>query len=257
MSVLQPVIALLQFTTIIPLGQTAPFELFAKRCWLYPCAGYITGGVAGVVLFLLPAPPMVSAALGIALVFFITGCNHLDGLLDLGDGLMVHGSRSDRIRALTDRTIGTGGIAMGITVTLLAWSSLSTVPFAWAAIITAEVAGKYTMAIMTIFGRPFHDGLHATLHRQTRPWFILPATLLLIPLFVLPIPVFSLLISVILMLGVPVALIYIASRLFGGVNGDITGAAGEISRAGVLVVIACTASLPEISGFFNNYLISF
>ncbi len=251
MSVLQPVIALLQFTTIIPLGQTAPFESFARRCWLYPCAGYITGGVAGVVLYLLPAPPMVSAALGIALVFLLTGCNHLDGLLDLGDGLMVHGNRNDRIRALTDRTIGTGGIALGITVTLLAWSSLSSVPFAWAAIIIAEVAGKYTMAIMTIFGRPFHDGLHATLHRQTRPWFILPATLLLIPLFALPVSGFSLIISIICTVIVSVVLISIASRLFGGVNGDVTGAAGEITRAGVLMVIACTVSLPEISGFLS------
>lgn len=251
MSVLQPVIALLQFTTILPLGKTAPFESFAERSWIYPCAGYVIGGITGVVLFLLPAPPLVSAAIGVGLVLLLTGCNHLDGLLDLGDGLMVHGGRSDRIRALTDRTIGTGGIALGITVTLLAWSSLSSVPFAWAAIIAAEVAGKYSMALMTIFGRPFHDGLHATLHRQTRPWFILPATLLLIPLIALPISGFTLVISALMMMAVPLVLISISSRLFGGVNGDVTGAAGELARAGVLAVIACTASLPEIPGFLS------
>jgi len=30
-------------------------------------------------------------------------CHHFDGLLDLGDGLMAHGEREKRIKALTDR----------------------------------------------------------------------------------------------------------------------------------------------------------
>jgi adenosylcobinamide-GDP ribazoletransferase len=251
MSVFQSVVALFQFTTIIPLGKTAPFESFARRCWLYPIAGYLTGGIAGFVLFIFPAPAMVSAALGIGLIFLLTGCNHLDGLLDLGDGLMAHGNRIDRIRALTDRTIGTGGIALGITVTLLAWSSLASVPIIWAAIVVAEVAGKYSMAVMTIYGNPFHEGLHASLHRQTKEWFIIPASFLLIPLFALPLSRFSLMISIILMISVPVVLIVIASRLFGGVNGDVTGAAGEIARACVLTALACTISLPEIPGFLS------
>ena len=49
--------ALLQFTTVLPLGKTAPFEAFARNTWLYPLAGYITGGIGAIIILLLPAPP--------------------------------------------------------------------------------------------------------------------------------------------------------------------------------------------------------
>jgi adenosylcobinamide-GDP ribazoletransferase len=240
MSFMQPVIALLQFTTILPVGKTAPFEAFARRCWMYPLAGYVTGGIAALILFMLPAPPLVIAALGLGILFLLTGCNHLDGLLDLGDGLMAHGSREVRIRALTDRTIGTGGIAFGLIITLLSFGSLASVQMACVAVIIAEVAGKYAMAVMTIFGKPFHDGLHATLHQQTHPWFIIPSTMLLLPLIFLPVSLGSLIGAFFIMVVIPGTLIILAARLFGGVNGDVTGAAGEITRAGVFAIIACT-----------------
>jgi len=242
MNPLSPVIALLQFTTILPLGKMAPFDSFSRNIWIYPLAGYVTGGLAGVVLFLLPAPPLVAAGIGLAIVFFITGCNHLDGLLDLGDGLMAHGSCEIRVRALTDRTIGTGGMALGFMVTLVSWGSLASLPLAFFAIILAEVAGKYVMAIMTIFGRPFHEGLHAMLHKYASPWFAIPSTLLLLPLF-LPVSIISVGLMVAVMIAVPAILITLSTRLFGGVNGDVTGASGELTRAGVLVVLACTSTV--------------
>jgi len=243
MNPLNPVIALLQFTTILPLGRMAPFEAFSRNVWIYPLAGYVTGGIAGVVLFLLPAPPLVAAGIGLTIVLFVTGCNHLDGLLDLGDGLMAHGSREIRVRALTDRTIGTGGIALGLMVTLLSWGSLASLHLAFIAIILAEVAGKYTMAIMTIFGRPFHEGLHAMLHKYTSPWFAIPSTLLLLPLLLLPVSIVSIGFIVAVMILVPSVLITLSTRLFGGINGDVTGAGGEITRAGVLAVLACTSAV--------------
>lgn len=244
MSFLEPIIALLQFTTIIPLGKTAPFEAFAHRNWLYPLAGYVVGGITGLILFVLSAPPLVSAALGIGLVFLLTGCNHLDGLLDLGDGLMAHGSREVRIRALTDRTIGTGAVACGTVFILMAFGSLASCPAPWVAIIVAEVAGKYAMALMTIFGRPFHDGLHAVLHDKTHPWFVLPATLFLVPLVFFPVSPVALGLSGIVMVLIPMCLILLSQRLFGGVNGDVTGSSGEITRTLVLAIIACSPVLP-------------
>jgi adenosylcobinamide-GDP ribazoletransferase len=247
MSVLQPVIALLQFTTVIPLGRTAPFESFAQRCWLYPVAGYVTGGLSGLVLFLLPVPPAVAGVLGVGLLLLLTGCNHLDGLLDLGDGLMAHGGREVRIRALTDRTIGTGGLALGMILLLLAVQSLAAAQIIWVAVLCGEVFAKYSMAMMTICGKPFHAGLHATLHEQTRPWFIIPATLLLLPVLFLPAAPVTVIWSAVVAVLVPATLLLIAKRLFGGVNGDVTGASGEITRACVFVVFACTANVP-VSG---------
>ncbi|HZD43846.1 MAG TPA: adenosylcobinamide-GDP ribazoletransferase, partial [Methanomicrobiales archaeon] len=38
--------ALLQFTTILPLGKMGDFDEFARRSYLYPFAGYVLGGIA-------------------------------------------------------------------------------------------------------------------------------------------------------------------------------------------------------------------
>ena len=70
----------------------------------------------------------IAAAAVLALVLILSGCNHLDGLLDFGDGLMAHGSREKRVSAMTDRQIGTGGVAAALIVILLAFSGLLSVP---------------------------------------------------------------------------------------------------------------------------------
>ena len=98
--------ALLQFTTILPLGEPADFDAFAQRSWLYPFAGYVAGAVAAVpglaAWYFGYTNSLVVAAFTLALVIFITGANHFDGLLDLGDGLMAHGSREKRVAARSD-----------------------------------------------------------------------------------------------------------------------------------------------------------
>ena len=242
MSLFHPIVALLQFTTILPLGKIAPFESFAKATWLYPLAGYVTGGIAALILLVLPLPPLVNAVIGVGVIFLLTGCNHLDGLLDLGDGLMAHGGKDVRIRALTDRMVGTGGIALGMIITLLSVSSLAYAPLAAVSLMIAEVGGKYAMTMMTIFGKPFHPGLHATLHAQTKKWFIIPASFLLLPIVFLPLSGVGFVSVLLVMIFVPLFLIWVSYRLFGGVNGDVTGASGEITRAIILTVVAGTGS---------------
>jgi len=242
---IQAIRALLQFTTILPLGKTAPFEEFARNTWLYPLAGYVIAGIAGVVFIILPLPPLVRAVIAIGLIIFISGANHLDGLLDFGDGLMAHGSKEKRTSALTDRQMGTGALAFGVIITLLSIISLGSLHqslIAVSALIFAEAGGKWAMAVLTIFGKPFHEGLHATLHRQAKKWFLIPATLLLIPAFLLPLPWDTKIIAGMVMILLPFCIRYLAGRLFGGVNGDVTGAAGEICRSVILTVFASSFS---------------
>lgn len=237
---IEPVRALLQFTTVLPLGKTVPFEAFARNTWLYPLAGYITGGIGAAVLLLLPAPAFVLAVLATGLVLLVSGANHLDGLLDFGDGLMAHGSREKRIRALTDRQTGTGALALGMMITLLTVASLSSFHqslTAASALIFAEAGGKWSMAILTVYGRPFHEGLHASLHEQSREWFVIPATLLLIPAFLLPLPGMAKAGAALVLVVIPLGIRVLAYRLFGGVNGDVTGASGEISRCALLTTL--------------------
>jgi adenosylcobinamide-GDP ribazoletransferase len=237
-SMFQSIIALLQFTTILPLGKTADFNCFAHRTWLYPVAGYLTGGVAALFIFLVHPPLMVGSALALALLLILTGCNHLDGLLDLGDGLMAHGSREKRVTALTDRQIGTGGIAAGLVVTLIAFASLASISQGAWAILLAEVGSKTGMALLTILGRPFRPGIHATLHQYSSRWFLIPALILFSPVLLLPLPIGAIGGSCAVILGTALSLLIIGERLFGGINGDIVGSGNEICRALILCVCA-------------------
>jgi len=234
---LKSVIALFQFCTVIPLGKPAEFEEFARRSWLYPLAGYVTGGFAALVSFLIPDRAL-SAAFAIAGLFLITGCNHLDGLLDFGDGLMAHGDREKRIRALTDRQIGTGAVAIAVSIVLITWAGLqAATPIVWA-LIAGEVCAKFSMSFLTVAGKPFREGIHSYLHRMSRHRFIVYSAVLCIPLVFLPVSPLKLIMAAITMVVIPVILLGTANRLFGGVNGDVVGASNEITRAMVIVVFA-------------------
>lgn len=239
---IQVVRAMLQFTTVLPLGPPAPFESFARNTWLYPLSGYVSGGLAALIFFFLPAPAMVKAVLALGIVFLVTGANHLDGLLDFGDGLMAHGSTEKRVNALTDRQIGTGGIGLGMIITILTIVSLGSISnpvIASSAVILGEVGAKWGMGFLTITGKPFHEGIHATFHNLAKPWFIIPACLLLVPAFLLPFSNWTRITAFIILVIIPVCIRTLAYRLFGGVNGDVTGATGEICRSALVTTIAC------------------
>ncbi|MDI9633727.1 MAG: adenosylcobinamide-GDP ribazoletransferase [Methanolinea sp.] len=234
---LNSAVALLQFTTILPLGKPRDFDAFAARSWMYPLAGYVTGGIAAAVA-LLVSPPLLAASLGIGTVFLVSGCNHLDGLMDFGDGLMAHGGREKRIAALTDRNVGAGALALGMSVTLVSFSSLASAACAPCALLVAEVGAKFSMALLSTTGKPFRDGLHAAIQSRSRPYFPVLAGILCLPLLLLPVPLPAFLPVAAAMVGCPLILQLVAGRLFGGVNGDVVGASHELTRAAVLAALA-------------------
>ncbi len=93
------------------------------------------------------------------------------------------------------------------------------------------------MALLTAYGTPFHDGLHAYLYHRAKRWFPVLAGICCIPLVLLPLPYLTLSGAVLAALLIPLVLLFISEQLFGGVNGDVVGASGEITRAVVLCVL--------------------
>lgn len=243
--------ALLQFTTILPLGKPADFDRFAAHSWLYPLAGYVTGGIAA-----LPAliawlcgftNSFIIAAITIALVIIITGGNHFDGLLDLGDGLMAHGSREKRITAMKDRTTGAGALAAGILVVLLTFAGLSSLPV-WMigiTILAAEVLGKMAMGLSSALGKPFADGIQKYIYDHSKRRFAVYTVLISLPVlllgFVYPVAwwICAAFAGAVLTF---VILFFLAKKLFGGINGDVTGASNELTRMAVCVIFGILVS---------------
>jgi len=228
--------SLLQFATIVPMGAPQDFDAFAKHSWLFPIAGYIIALLVSFPLFFITDRTLASA-IAVAGVLILSGAHHFDGLLDFGDGLMAHGDREKRIRALTDRYVGAGGIAAGIVVTLLLFAgflaSASIIPV----LILGEVCAKFSMAFLTVYGTPFREGMHSYIHQFAKPYFPILSLILCAPLLFLPIPPFRIAVAAAVMIACPAVLLSISQRLFGGVNGDVVGAANEITRALVVVAV--------------------
>jgi adenosylcobinamide-GDP ribazoletransferase len=236
------IIALLQFTTILPLGRSVDLACFGRRLYLYPVAGYVIGGIAAITVWFLGRSPL-AAGLALGLVLLLSGFHHLDGLLDTGDALMVHGDQERRRQVLLDRHVGTGGVGMGMVVTLLAFSALLAARSPGIAILSGEVCAKVAMGGLTIVGPPFKEGIHQYLHRFTRPWFLPPVLLFLLPLL-LVLPWHQVVLLFVATLLIIAGMRSLSLRLFGGVNGDLVGATNEITRALAIVMIVLSASFP-------------
>lgn len=234
---MKALLSLLQFTTILPLGKPQDLEQFARHSYIYPVAGYVIGILVALPVFFI-ANPLIAAAVAVTLLVLITGAHHFDGLMDFGDGLMAHGDREKRIQALTDRNVGAGAVALAIITTLLLFSGLQgSVPMA-CAIIIGEVCAKFSMAFLTAYGKPFHEGMQSYLHRYSHQFFPGISFLLCLPLFLLPVAPVKIFGALALMILCPVILLATAERLFGGVNGDVVGASNEITKALVIVSFA-------------------
>lgn len=231
------IVSLLQFASTLPLGKPQNLEQFARRSWLYPLAGYVIGCLAALPVLLI-ADRTIAVAVAITFLLLLSGAHHFDGLLDLGDGLMAHGSREKRVHALTDRQIGAGGVCAGIVTTLLLFAGLQASVSIASAIIAGEVCAKFSMSYLTAYGEPFHEGIHSFLHGFAQPYFPAAAAFLCLPLFLLPIAPVSVFSALIIMILCPSVLLLISRRLFGGVNGDVVGASNEITRALVIITIA-------------------
>jgi adenosylcobinamide-GDP ribazoletransferase len=74
----------------------------ARNMWVFPLIGGFLGLLAGlfgwVAYYFLPT--LVTGAIALALLLWMTGLHHTDGLLDFGDGVMVHGTAEHKIEVL-------------------------------------------------------------------------------------------------------------------------------------------------------------
>lgn len=239
MRIIEALRAMFQFTTILPMGGYADYDAFARHSYLMPLSGYVVGGIAGLCALLF-TESQIAGAVALALALVLTGFNHFDGLCDLGDGLMAHGSREKRVTALTDRTLGAGAVGAAVVVILLAYTGITSVSCVAGAILIAEVMGKCGQVLLIVIGCPFREGMFSYIHGFARWYFIPFACVLTAPVFLLPITVFSAGSAVAVTL-LTMGILFIVTRfLFGGVNGDIVGASHELTRCMVLLALAVT-----------------
>ena len=234
--------------------------------WLVPVIGLFYGlfGTVLMVLFVnLIGSYLLSAAITIFGMHLMNRLLHIDGLIDVGDGLTVAGSREDHLRALKDTTIGAGGMATGMLVTLILIAEYSSVGVWMCAlfIIGAEVCARNAQVAAAAFGTA-SNGMAGNSVRATNQNSLIGSTVLTVIMLLLTYGVTYLLIQDRLidggsiLLGYALAVLtsvcwgwymsYVAKRNFGATNGDVLGATNESSRVLCFLAILIVWSVTSI-----------
>ncbi len=211
--------------------------------------GLVTGLPGAAVLLLAYfLPGVVAAALALVAVLLAAGFHHSDGVLDVGDALMVRGSRKRRREVLKDSRVGIGGIGALFVVYAPAFAALGALTAASPGraalvLVAGEVAARSAMLLMLSFGEPaekisssvaFAQALNGT--RKRAGIFLAVAAPFLLTL---PLGGFAVVSALVVPLVVLLAL-RTANGAFGGIGGDVTGATGELARTALLVALSAT-----------------
>ncbi len=155
---------LISFSTILPLNIHTSIAEMARYTMIWPFIGGLIGVLVGVVGMLLSdflmLPAIVTAALVYSFAIWFTGFHHLDGLMDLGDALMAHGTPERKIEIMRDMRIGTGGIALFFIVALTTVSVISSIPIAsiFFVLFLSEIAAKMGLISCCTISQPIGNG---------------------------------------------------------------------------------------------------
>ena len=255
---------LLSFLTIIPLAKTEEFVYTsARNMWLFPLIGGLIGGFAGayfvaagfILTFLLGLlnsvvlvpvgflVQLIVPAMTLAFLLVLTGFQHFDGLVDLGNALGL--KKVEDRREIAHRWIVTyKGAFLAILVEFVAFAGLAllNVNVAFKALIVAEVGAKLAMVTISWRGKPAHEGLGARFLGQAKRKLNVVAYVVSFFIGFALFGVFGILVVLVAVLF-GVFMEKVAKRIFGGVSGDMIGATNEGARSLTLVLIAVVAVL--------------
>jgi len=235
-------LGLISFSTIMPLNIHTSIEEMATFTWIWPIVGGLIGIFVGAIGFIslnvLHLSPLISSAIVYSFAIWFTGFHHLDGLMDMGDGLMVHGDYNKKINVMRDMMVGTGGISLFFIVAIITFSAINAIPavLIFFVLLISEIAAKMSLVTCATFSKPLNNG--------TGRLFIESMNIkLLIASFILASAIGFLAINILGVLGIIGGLIggyiisAIAAKHFKYATGDILGASNEIGRLISLIVM--------------------
>ena len=260
-STLRSIGGLMTFSTILPLNVYTTIDEMAKMTWFWPVLNGIIGLMAAIIAFILTRfihfDPLLVAAIIYGFLLLINGFNHFDGLMDFGDGVMVHGDPQKKLSIMKDPMTGVGGISTGFivgTLTIAAYSSL--INYAYGVnlnfillIIVAEIATKIGLTTCCICSKSSDEGIGK--------YFIKYMNLENYVIGLIICFIISAALS--LSIGFQIGIIGIIGGAFGGAltaliakrhleiaNGDVLGTSNELGRLfsliGMLIAISMSFS---------------
>lgn len=230
----------LQFLTILPLevsGEVPPAALRRSLAW-FPWVGLLIGAVLAVLQQRVwpGAPARLSCLLLVAAGLLLTGALQLDGLADVADALCARKDREGRLAVMKDPRVGVAGAAAVVLAILLRWELLVSLGgrVQMLALLVSPLVGRAAMVVaLRVLPPARAEGLGRIFWPAPRTAVLLALTSgIAFPMGALGIlPGLQAAAGAALAVGI---LLSVSARAFGGITGDVCGAAGELAELACL-----------------------
>ena len=236
-------LAALGFLTILPVPRAASAtpERVGRSQLYFPVVGLLLGLVLTGLHWLLLryVPPLLAAALLLAVWELLTGGLHTDGLIDTCDGLFGGHTPQERLEIMRDARAGAFGVLGAVLVLLVKYGALASLASSSAgALAVALTAGRWSMvAAIGWFPYARPAGAGVAFKAASRPWMTWLGLALALAVGlgfgrVLGLAAVAVAVPVVWALG------RFATRRLGGLTGDLYGACAHLVEAGVLAAAA-------------------
>ncbi len=232
----------LHFLTRLPLPpREISLEEVGRSAWAFPVVGALIGlllaGADGLLGWLFP--PVLRAALVLALWVALTGALHLDGFVDSCDALLAARPPEARLEILRDTHVGAFGVVGAVILLLVKFAALGACLSAgtWAALLLAPPLGRWAMVYaMARYPAARATGIGKTVRESVGGRTLLGATLLALPVLLAHPPVG--LVALALVWAFTVLFARWVLRRIPGFTGDVYGALCEAVEVVVLLTLA-------------------
>lgn len=241
-----PLVAL-EFLTRLRVRRTpiGDMQRVARAQLWFPAVGLLIGvallGVDRAAMRALPQPA-VDVLIVVALIA-VTGALHLDGLADAADGLFGGYTPERRLEIMRDVHAGTYAIVAIVSVLALKWAGLASLPpgVRLEAIVLTPCLARFAMLVaIAAFPYARAEGAGAAFRDALRPAQLVVAAATAIVAAVVLFGAGGLYVAAFAAL-IALAFGAFATRLAGGMTGDLYGATVEISEALLLLFVAAMA----------------
>ncbi|RDI20430.1 adenosylcobinamide-GDP ribazoletransferase [Lentzea flaviverrucosa] len=202
-----------------------------------PLVGLVLGAFVVGVLELLAVsdvPALVAGFLVVGAVALATRGMHLDGLADVADGLGCYGPPGRALEVMKDGGAGPFGV---VSLIVVLGAQAAALPHAhWGVVLLAFATSRAAFGICCLRGVPAArpEGLGALVAGTQHPLLVI-GTWVLLAAAAIPLG-WRAVVAVVVAFALVWLLVKHTGKRFGGITGDVLGAAAEIALLAVLVI---------------------